>query len=181
MAKNYIGAIQRLDWAGLRALWQQIVGGTTAPRWASGKALEHLVLRALELSGATVTWPYSVKLADQIVEQIDGAAYLGGRAYLVECKDTANASNIEPIAKLRNQLIRRPAGTVGIVFSRSGYTEPALTLAQYLAPQTVLLWEGDEISYALDNEDFARFLEKKFRFAVEQALPNYNILEEAVP
>ncbi|MFN9817569.1 MAG: ParA family protein, partial [Pseudanabaena sp.] len=44
----------------------------------------------------------------------------------VESKDFADKKvDIAPIAKLRNQLLRRPTATVGLVFSRTGFTDPA--------------------------------------------------------
>jgi hypothetical protein len=176
---DYVRRVRRLDWQGLRDLWIQIEAGSA--RWAAGKALEHLVLRAFELSGATVRWPFDVPLAGETVEQIDGAVHLQGLSCLVECKDTASATNIEPIAKLRNQLLRRHSGAVGLAFSRSGFTSPALTLAQFLAPQTVLLWSGGEIAYLLDQEDFASALLKKYRYSIETGVPDYDSREEALP
>jgi hypothetical protein len=61
---------------------------------------------------------------------------------LIECKDTFKEVNIEAIAKLRNQLLRRPAATIVSVFSRSGFTEAKVTLTGFVAPQTILLWRG---------------------------------------
>ncbi|MDM8551931.1 restriction endonuclease [Desulfobacterales bacterium HSG2] len=83
------------------------------------------------------------------LEQIDGVVYTEGLAFLVECKDQAENVNIEPVAKLRNQLSRRPPATMGMVFSRSGFTESAVMLEQKTSPQRILLWEGYEIAYAL--------------------------------
>jgi hypothetical protein len=81
----------------------------TSTFWDEGKALEYLVLRAFQLDGAEVAWPYTVKVKDRIVEQIDGVMYVDSLACLIECKDTSQEVNIEAIAKLRNQLLRRPA------------------------------------------------------------------------
>ena len=43
---DYEEAIQRLDWGGLRSLWDSI-GRDKTPGWEDGKALEYLVLRNL--------------------------------------------------------------------------------------------------------------------------------------
>jgi hypothetical protein len=56
----------------LLTLWEEIQADDT-PGWEPGKAFEYLVIRAFELEGATVTYPFSVRLGGTIVEQIDGA------------------------------------------------------------------------------------------------------------
>ena len=71
---------------------------------------EHLILRAFELDGATVRWPFEVSFGDSVVEQIDGAVYAGCLSCLVEAKDSTAPVDVAVLAKLRNQLARRPAG-----------------------------------------------------------------------
>lgn len=171
MPADYVDQVRRLDWPGLRALWRQIEAGTTG--WPAGKALEHLVLRAFELSGAEVRWPYTVPIGDATVEQIDGAVHLGTLACLVECKDTAARVDVEVLAKLRSQLLRRHAGAVGLLFSRGGFTPAAFTLAQYLAPQTILLWTGEDVAHHLEREDFGAALRERYRYSVETGNPVY--------
>jgi len=170
---DYVSRVRKLDWEGLRSLWEKIDRRST-PRWGKGKALEHLVLRGFELGGATVRWPYEVPMAGETVEQIDGAIHSGGLSCLVECKDAGVPVNVEPIAKLRNQLLRRHGGSIGLVFSTNGFTPPALTLARFLAPQIVLLWSGQEIEFLLQREDFCSALLKKYQYSVETGLPTYD-------
>jgi hypothetical protein len=136
------------------------------------------VLRAFELEGAQITWPYSVELGGEAVEQIDGVIYATGQACLVESKHYSRPINVEPIAKLRNQLSRRPAATIGLVFSYNGFTEPARLLTRYLAPQTILLWAGGEIGHVLRNQMMVYGLQMKYKYAVEHGLPDYNLLGE---
>lgn len=155
-------------------LWNSIKSGTT-PGWASGKAFEYLVLRAFQLEGADVRWPYSVKMDGDEIEQIDGVVYTDGLACLIECKDQSTSSNIEPIAKLRNQLLRRPGTVIGVVFSRQGFTDPAATLARFTAPQTILLWTGEEVEFALRRGYMRSGLLSKYRVCIERGLPDYNI------
>ena len=174
--EDYIVMISGLDHAGLLNLWSQIEAGDT-PGWPPGKAFEYLVLRALELDGASIRWPYSVTLEGEVAEQIDGVAYVDGLSCLIESKHYARRVNVEPIAKLRNQLARRPAGTIGVVFSYQGFTGPARTLAQYVAPQTVLLWDGSEVTHALQKRRMVSGLRRKYEYAVERGLPWYNLLE----
>jgi hypothetical protein len=124
--------IQFLQWAELRSLWQQIKNRNT-PGWNAGKAFEYLVIRAFQLDSAEVRYPYSVKLFGEEVEQVDGVVYCSGLSCLIESKDFATQVNVDiaPIAKLRNQLLRRPASTIGLVFSRTGFTDPARHLSYF--------------------------------------------------
>lgn len=174
---EYRERISKHDWDGLIDLWEAIEAENT-PEWGSGKALEYLVLRAFQLNGAEVRWPYSVRMDGQEVEQIDGVIYTQGIACLIECKDKSTRVNIEPIAKLRNQLLRRPGAVIGSVFSRKGFTDPAMTLARFSAPQTILLWTGEEVHYVLEKKCICRGLITKYRVCVELGLPDYNIRVE---
>ncbi|MFM5983876.1 MAG: restriction endonuclease, partial [Sphaerospermopsis kisseleviana] len=125
---EYKARITSYNWDDLIKLWSEIKAKKTSNFWDAGKALEYLILRAFQLDGAEIAWPYIVKVQDKIVEQIDGVIYTDSLACLIECKDTSDEVNIEPIAKLRNQLLRRPASAIGSVFSRSGFTEATVTL-----------------------------------------------------
>ena len=167
--------IQALDWAGLRGLWGKIQAGDT-PDWDSGKAFEYLVIRAFQLDGAIVRWPYRVELQGKVVEQIDGIVVAAGLHAMIESKDQSESVAIEPIAKLRNQLMRRPVATIGMVFTRSGYTDPALMLARYLSGQTILLWQPDEIVLALKEERIESFLKAKYLACVMYGTPDTNAL-----
>lgn len=173
---EYKDRISVLDWKGLRALWRAIEQRDT-PDWEPGKAFEYLVLRAFELDGAQVRWPYSVQLFGEDVEQIDGAVYCAGLSCLIESKDLVDRVAIGPIAKMRNQLLRRPAGTVGLMFSRMGFTEPARFLAHFALPQAILLWSGEEIEYVLRQKNGCDLLLVKYRACVEDGLPDYDIRE----
>lgn len=175
--ENYQQKIAGYDRPKLLKLWKKIETRKT-PGWDTGKAFEYLILRAFQIEGAEVTQPYTVRLDGEDIEQIDGVVYTDGLACLTECKDTINKVNIEPIAKLRNQLLRRPATALGIIFSRSGFTEPAFTLAQFMTPQTILLWSGEEVNYALEMQCFRQSLVKKYRFCIERGITYYNILVE---
>jgi hypothetical protein len=174
-ATDYAVRIRALDWDGLRDLWDRTATGT-APGWPPGRAFEYLILRAFELDGATVRFPFEVTLGDAVVEQIDGVVYAGHLSCLIEAKDTADAVDIDALAKIRTQLTRRPGGTFGVVFSRSGFTSPAVALAGYFAPQTVLLWSGTEIEECLSNESFAAVLLAKHRECVEEGAPKHTSL-----
>ena len=66
----------------------------------------------------------SVSLFGEEVEQIDGSVRMAGLYCLVESKDETDNITIAPIAKIRNQLLRRPSGTIGLVFSTREFEPP---------------------------------------------------------
>ncbi|MCP4112380.1 MAG: restriction endonuclease [Desulfobacteraceae bacterium] len=173
---EYVRIIKNCNREDLISLWKMIKSGNT-PGWPPGKAFEYLVLRAFQLDGSEVTWPYSVNIGEssEEVEQIDGVVYVKDICCIVECKDSSSRINIEPISKLRNQLLRRPSSAIGAVFSRNGFTNPAHILAQFLFPQTILLWVGDEVEIALKNGWMCKGLIKKYRLCVEKGIPDYHI------
>lgn len=173
-AAEYQQRIATYDRSRLLELWRQIEASNT-PDWEPGKALEYLIPRAFELEGASVTYPFIIQMGGTILEQIDGAIYCDGFACLVECKDQADNIAIDPVAKLRNQLLRRPAGVIGLIFTTTQFTQATQILAQYNANQAILLWEGSEIDYALQNHCFRRGLIQKYRYCVERAAANYRI------
>jgi Restriction endonuclease len=164
---NYVDRIRSFGWENLRHLWKGILEGHT-PGWPPGIALEYLLLRMFELDGAEVRWPFEVKVGDELVEQIDGAVYIGHLAFLVESKASAGAVDVTALARIRTQLARRPSGTLGLVVSMSGFTGPAVTLARYFAPQTVLLMSGAEVGATLQNESIVRHVMVKYRECVEE-------------
>lgn len=118
--------------------------------------------------------PYAVRLHGAVVEQIDGMIVSDGLTCMVEVKDQADRVNVEPLAKVRNQLLRRPAGVVGSVFSRGGFTEPAVTLAHFMAPHAILLWQGPEIAYLLAKRDFGRALKLTYRVLMQDGKPDFD-------
>jgi hypothetical protein len=171
---DYRQRIADYDTPELLALWEQILAGDT-PGWEPGKALEYLVVRAFELEEAVVTYPFAVQLEGTVVEQIDGAVFSDGLSCLVECKDQMSNISVEPVAKLRNQLLRRPTGAIGLVFSTTDFTPAALILAQYSANQAILLWDGQDVEYALQHRQMRVGLFSKYRYCLERGLPNYSL------
>jgi len=178
--KDYISAISKMGRQELIQLWKNRRKKEVKSFWEPGKALEYILLRAFELEDATVRWPYNVRMSNDdnnIVEQIDGSIQFEYFYILVECKDYEKAVNIEPFAKMRNQLMRRPSTVIGCIFSTNGFSDPALALSKFVAPQTILLWEGDEFEYCLEHCCFIKGLKKKFSMATEEFAYNYNIKE----
>lgn len=168
------------DWDKLRSLWEAIQGGDT-PGWAKGKAFESLVLQAFSLEGAVVRWPYSVEIENEVVEQIDGFVHIGRFSCIVESKHTATPVAIAPIAKMRNQLLRRHSGAIGLVFSYAGFTDAAAILAKYIAPQAILLWTGPELGRSIADKKILDYLEFKYRICVETGMPDASIRQPGTP
>lgn len=171
--------VSTMGWPELRNLWSDI-NASTATGWADGKALEDLVLRAFSLDKVTITWPFDVRLDGVVVEQVDGVLHLGTRSFLLECKDTASPVNATPIQKLSAQVQRRPPGTMGLIVSRSGFTDPAVTIAQFMSPQLVLLCSGVDLGVMLEEERPSELLRAKYRACVERALPDYDLRAETL-
>ena len=133
------------------------------------------------LDGGTIRWPYSVKIENEEVEQIDGFVHIGRFSCIVESKHTENRVAIAPIAKMRNQLLRRHSGAIGLVFSYSGFTEAAVILARYIAPQAILIWTGEEVDQIIKERKISDYLEYKYRICVETGIPDASIQRLAPP
>jgi len=71
--------------------------------------------------------------------------------------------------------LRRPAGTIGLMISSTGFTEPARLLAHFALPQAILMWSGEEIAYALQQTNVCELLALKYRACVEDGLPDYDV------
>jgi hypothetical protein len=174
---EYESAIRAMRWPGLMKLWEQIKAGDVA-WWEPGKAFEYLVVRIFELNKAVVNYPYSVSLFDTAeVEQIDGSVQIGSLYGLIESKDEKGNIAVGPIAKMRNQLLRRPAGTIGLLFSSHAFTPPAILLAHFALPQAILLWSGDEVETAIKQKRICDFVLEKYRYCVEKGMLDYSIRE----
>ena len=138
------------------------------------------MIRSFELEGAEVAYLFTVQMGGMIVEQIDGAVHTNGRSCLIECKDQAGNVNIDPIAKLKNQLSRRPNGVIGSMVSSTSFTEATVYLSQYNMNQAVLLWNSDDITYGLTQQFMSRGLFRKYWYCVQTGKTDYNLLLEGV-
>ena len=181
-ANEYERLIRQYDYKKLIKLWENVKKSEAIKGWGTGKAFEYLILRGFELEGGETRYSYSVTMGEVVyseekrtIEQIDGAIYLEGLSFLVECKDQSEDIDIEAIAKLRNQLLRRPAGIIGVVFSRTAFTDSAVRLARFVSPQAILLVTGAEIDAALRGKYLCKGLVAKYRACVEKGMPDYNI------
>jgi hypothetical protein len=183
---EYQERIRSFDYGVLLSFWSQICNRDTTG-WPSGKAFEYFILRAFELEGANIRWPFGVKMNedDEEIEQIDGVIHFPGSelSVMVECKDYDIGRNkgrvsIDPVSKMRNQLLRRPSNLVGAVFTTSEFTHPAIVLAQYTAPQTILLWEKEDVEFCLKHQCFIKGFRGKYWHALEEGFPNLTLRME---
>lgn len=173
--KEYVERVKDYGWSDVAALWDDVKLCTT-PGWDPGKALEYVVLKGFELSGAKVRWPYRVTYEDRgFVEQVDGMIYSDGISAIVECKDysrplTRSKRPVckDPIATLLTHLMRRPSGLIGCLFVSGKYTDAAQALVNYIKPSTILCWTGDDIDYCVNHRDFALGLRRKYRACLEE-------------
>lgn len=176
LRRNLRAKAQKWDKLKLVRVIEDILAGKKIRGWPPGLAFEHAILRAFELEGAEVTWPFRVELDGLTVEQIDGAVHTEHLSCLIESKSWLVPANIAPVNRLRAQLTRRPPGTFGVVFAANGFTESAKTLIRHLAPTQVLTWEGAELKAAIAAGAMIKGLIKKHRHAVEHGLPDFSLL-----
>jgi Restriction endonuclease len=162
----------------LLKIWDEVKAGRQLPNWKKGHGFEYLVIKAFQLDRVRVRWPYRVTYPQKFgtMEQIDGIVYQGERAFLVESKDLSEPLAIEAVAKLRFRLESRPPGTMGILFSTTGFTLPTEVFTQFASPLNVLLWDRGDMDLALQSEGAMKTaLTQKLEFAIEEGIPLYKL------
>ena len=154
-------------------IWDDIKARNQVVGWADGKAFEYLIIRAFQLEGLSVRWPFQVVYPQKFgtMEQLDGVVYLGDRPFLVESKDLSEPAAIESVAKLRFRLEARPPGTMGILFSVRNFSLPTEVFTQFASPLNVILWGSRDIDFALPAGSMEDGLRKKLEYANEWGLP----------
>jgi hypothetical protein len=172
-SNDSVSRLQALDDEELLALWRSVrVGDIDPADWLAGSPLACVLLEALARSGAEVVWPYRAPRSGDSSDRIDGLVYCSGLPpCLIHAPETRGNVGEEALLRLRKQIALRPAGTMGVCFSRSGFTAQATALAQALLPEgaLVLLWSGDEVDPAVEQGRMQDRLREKYRFAVEFA------------
>jgi hypothetical protein len=166
------------DWTELQTVWAVLTlsppqfRGATLNAPETGWVFEWWVYEAFRLSGADVRPPFTVRIGPSLVEEIDGAAFLPFGAFLMECKCQEAKVTMEAIVKLRVQLERRTPNTMGVVFSKSGFTLEAVTLLSHLSPCKVLLFDGDDLELMQRRPaSLVEALRVKYCAAVMEAKP----------
>ena len=161
----------------LKKFWQQIKSGNTLG-WATGKALENMLVRAFDLEGAEVVYPFNnLVLTSQ--EQFDGYVFVKelGAGFLIECKEWKDKVAFDELAKLHGRLAYRMPSTYGLFLSKSGFTPSAVELMFMMHPHNVLLWSYSEIDECFKNFKFMKALKYKFQYAMITANPNIAVID----
>ncbi|HET7231040.1 MAG TPA: hypothetical protein VFJ16_13600 [Longimicrobium sp.] len=157
----------------LLRVWDHIKARQPLDGWLRGKAFEYFVIRAFDVEGLRVKWPYVVTYRQKlgIVEQNDGFIYLGDRPFLVESKDLSDPLEVESVAKLRFRLESRPPGTMSVLFNSTRFSLATEVFAQFAVPLNVVLWRGQDFDYALPTASMAAGLQAKLDAATERGTP----------
>lgn len=173
--KSLMEEAQRWTHDDLVALWGKIKIGEPVPNWASGKAFEYLVVRAFDLEGTSVRWPYIVTYPQKFgtMEQLDGVVYVDNRPFIIESKDLSESAAIEAVAKLRFRLESRPPYTMAVLFSVNNFSLPTEIFTQFASPLNVLLWNSSDLDVALPARSMTEGLRQKIEYAIEYGLPLY--------
>ncbi len=171
-------------WDDLRAIWEDLIPDPDVPPMfrhisslilnpqQSGWVFERWVMEAFRLSGAEVEHRHrNLRTGSfNLLEEIDGLVYDGWQGFLVETKYEKDPVSIDPIFRLHLMAEQRPAGTLGLFFSMSGFTGPALELSDRLRPIRVLLIEEKDVRMNLQNQplpDMISMVRNKWKRAVQ--------------
>lgn len=174
--RNMMYVVQGYDWIMLKKFWQKIKNGTTG--WSEGKALEYMLVRAFDLEGAEVVYPYN-NVVFNAQEQLDGFIFIKeiGVGFIIECKDWKNNVAFDELAKLHGRLTYRMASTYGLFLSRSGYSPSAIEMMYMLHPHRILLWSFDEIDECFKKHKFIKALKYKYQYAMVTADPMIAVID----
>ena len=159
-------------------MWKVLYTRDNLPGWPPGRALEYLVLRAFQLEGAEVTWPYDVRRNGLLLEQVDGAVHCDGISCLIETKAHSEPIEFLAISRMKARLLRRPRTVIGAVFGTGDFSPAAILLTENLPPPDVLLWQGRELAWALGRQAMREGLRRKMRYAVEQGFADFNLARQ---
>jgi hypothetical protein len=69
---------------------------------------------------------------------------------------------------------------MGLVFGRTGFTEPAKIMTRFINPLSILIWEFEELKYSIERQEMCHTLHLKYRYAVERGMPDCNVLKEVL-
>jgi hypothetical protein len=177
------------DLGDLRSIWESLRpdldaadtertfrGRPLTPQQA-GDVFERWVMEAFRLSGARGGYAYRVPLrgSGSTREQIDGLLFDGWQGFLVESKFWTDKASFGPIALLHLLVEQRPVGVLGLFFSAFGYTVPAVESAELLHPIRVLLFDRQDLTWALGSTPFAgrmaEMVRRKWMHAVKYGRP----------
>lgn len=139
-----------------------------------GKLLEGILNRLFIADGISVREAFALvsQKGEGVVEQIDGAVEIEGTIYLVEMKwwkEPLGTAEVSP--HLVKVFSRGHAG--GILISKSGFTQPAITICkEALTQKIIVLCELEEIVQLLERQgSLQELIRSKIRAAVIEKQP----------
>lgn len=172
--KEYEREVSRLDWAGILKEWRaKQEGHINAIKWAPGKALEYLVLRAFDLERnrrsdvQDVKYPFHKNTEGKQEQQIDGYIRTLRCCFLEECKDKKYKTKESDLSQLYTRVSCRPDTVVGLFFSMGGYTPSAIKSNENQCH--IILWDREDIEYCFDNMCFVDCLNYKLDMAEQES------------
>lgn len=179
------------DWDELSAIWRELFPEPTAEQPApepkfrdqglssqqAGDVFERWVLQAFrhDPAGSQLRCvdSYRNPADGKTVEQIDGLIFDGWQAFLIESKNWGDRIDFAPLAKFHHAVERRPIGLLGLFFAPNGYTDPALELVTLLRPIRVLLFDGRDLNWAVENRTgMLAMVRRKWELAVQYGDPS---------
>jgi len=182
------------DRENLRATWLALVGSSEGgpptfrdevidPR-KSGWVFERWVLEAFRLDGVQGYHRFASPMttSGRTREEIDGLVYDGWQGFLIEAKNEGNRVGIDPIFRLHLMAEQRPIGTMGLMFSMSGFTDPAIELAERLRPIRILLFDRNDLDWAITPEGgMLAMVRRKWTLALRSGRPHIAVTESTPP
>lgn len=92
-------------------------------------------------------------------EQIDGAFYLEGWHYLVECRWRKKLADIRELDGLKGQIDRSGRQTMGLFISINGWSENVPSLLKQNPDKSIILIDGQDLRAILEYPlDLKRFI-----------------------
>ncbi|MBG0785805.1 MAG: restriction endonuclease [Anaerolineaceae bacterium] len=139
-----------------------------------GKSLEGVLNRLFNANDILVREAFELvgNAGEGIIEQIDGAIEIDGYIYLVEMKWWKSPLGVQEVSQHLVRIFSRShAG--GIIISKSGFTDPAITTCkEALAKKIIVLCELEELVNLLEREGSLKdLLKAKINVAVMEKKP----------
>jgi len=111
-------------------------------------------------------------------EQIDGAFFLQGWYYLVECKWTKKIADIRELDSLLGKVIRSGKQGMGLFLSINGWSENVPNLLKQNPDKCIILMEGYDLRCVLSGAiKLEELLEKKIARLNLKSEPYYSVIE----
>ncbi len=186
--QNELVAWEAKDWDELSEIWSALLppldddaerfvpsfrGNELTPHQA-GSVFERWIVEAFRLDGADVDAPYVVTMTTsrRPMEQIDGLVRSHWQAFIIESKNWAKDVDFAPIARLNEQVQRRPPSTLGLVFSSKGFTSACIDLVAMIRPLRILLFDRLDLEHVVRERNMVIALQTKWHLAVKYGKPS---------